>query len=97
MSKLKELLSNEKLLENADFIVLGSVYMGKMANSTAQQSIVLEWAVLSPDGERIGTINQNNAVPKGALDGAWGSVARAVAENGAEGIVVMLEQVGALE
>lgn len=94
-------LKTEKSLENADFIVLGSVYMGKMAdstaNSSAQQSIELEWAVLSPDGERIGTINQNNTVPQGALDGAWGSVARAVAENGAEGIVAMLEQVGALE
>ena len=90
-------LKTEKSLKNADYFVLGSVYIDENSDSSARQSIALEWAVLSPDGYRIGTINQNNTVPKGALDGAWGSVARAVAENGAEGIVAMLEQVGALE
>ena len=90
-------LKTEKSLKNADYFVLGSVYIDENSDSSARQSIALEWVVLSPDGYRIGTINQNNTVPKGALDGAWDSVAGAVAKNGAEGIVAMLEQVGALE
>ena len=84
-------------LENASFIVLGSVYVMAAPDSNLHQSITVEWTILSPNGARIGTVNQSNVVAKGTLDGAWGAVARAVAENGAEGIVAMLERVGALE
>ncbi|MDP6817865.1 MAG: hypothetical protein QF449_07465 [Alphaproteobacteria bacterium] len=84
-------------LEDATFIVLGSVYMGGAPESGEQQSITIDWTVMSPNGARIGTVNQSNTVPSGTLDGAWGPVARAVAENGAQGIVAMLERIGALE
>ncbi len=85
-----------KSLENADFVVLGSVYVREAAVSSAHQSIAVDWTVMSPDGERIGTVNQSNVIAKGSLDGAWGAVARAVAENGAQGIIIMLERVGAI-
>ncbi len=90
-------LESTKSLENADFIVLGSVYVADMTDSSGQQSIAIDWTVMSPDGERIGTVNQSNAIQKGTLDGAWGPVAHAVADNGANGIVAMLERVGAID
>ncbi len=90
-------LKSSKTLENADFIVLGSVYLSDSADSSAHQSIAVDWTVMSPDGERIGTVNQSNVIQRGSLDGVWGPVAQAVAENGAEGILAMLERIGAIE
>jgi len=84
-------------LESASFIVLGSVYVVDSPDSNLHQSITVDWTVLSPDGARIGTVSQSNVLPRGALDGAWGEVARVVAENGAQGIVAMLARVGVLE
>lgn len=84
-------------LENASFIVLGSVYVADAPDSNLQQSITVDWTVLTPDGARLGTVSQSNVLPTGALDGAWRGVARIVAENGAQGIVAMLARVGALE
>ena len=84
-------------LENASFIVLGSVYVADAPDSNLQQSITVDWTVLTPDGARIGTVSQSNVLPAGALDGAWGGVARVVAKNGAQGIVAMLARVAALE
>ncbi len=90
-------LNTADSVENASLIVLGSVYVRGVPDSSLHQSITVDWTILSPDGARIGTVNQSNVLPKGALDGAWGAVARAVAENGAQGIVAMLERVGALD
>ncbi|MDA0229144.1 MAG: hypothetical protein O3B21_03040 [Proteobacteria bacterium] len=84
-------------LENASFIVLGSVYVAEAPDSHLHQSITVDWAVLTADGVRIGTVSQSNVLPLGALDGGWGEIARVVAENGAQGIVAMLARVGALE
>ena len=90
-------LESTKMLENADFVVLGSVYVADMTDSNDQQSIAVDWTVMSPDGKRIGTVNQSNTIAKGTLDGAWGPVAHAVAGNGADGIIAMLERVGAID
>ena len=84
-------------LENAAYIVLGSVQVREAAQSSAHQSILVDWTVLTPDGARIGTVNQSNVLPKGALDGAWGPLARAVAEAGAAGVMDMLDRIGALD
>jgi len=84
-------------LNNASFIVLGSVYIADVPNSKLHQSITVDWTVLTSDGARIGMVSQSNVLPLGALDGAWGEVARVVAKNGAQGIVAMLARVGALE
>lgn len=90
-------LAAAETLEGASYIVLGSVHVERAPDSTAHQSITVEWTILAPDGARVGSVNQSNVVPTGALDSAWGAVARAVAENGAQGIVAMLDRVGALE
>jgi len=90
-------LKSAQSLETASLIVLGSVYVTAAPDSDRHQSVTVDWTVLAPDGARIGTVSQSNAVPASALDGAWGPVARAVAENGAQGIVAMLRRIGALE
>ena len=90
-------LTSAQSLESASLIVLGSVYVAEAPDSKQHQSVTVDWTVLAPDGARLGTVSQSNAVPAGSLDGAWGPVARAVAENGAHGIVAMLRRIGALE
>jgi len=84
-------------LESASFIVLGSVYVTDAPDSNQHQLITVDWAVLTPDGARVGTVSQSNVLPRGELDGAWVEVARVVAANGAQGIVAMLTRVGVLQ
>ncbi len=84
-------------LADAAYIVLGSVHVAAAAKSAGQETVSVDWAVLAPDGARLGTVSQSNNVPAGALDGRWGAVARIVAENGAQGVVAMLARLGVLE
>lgn len=75
------------------YVVLGAVYTEE--GSTEGQEIVhIEWTVLRPDGQRVGSIKQQNAVESGRLDGAWGNVALAAAGGAAGGIVSLLEAIG---
>jgi len=84
-------------LESASFIVLGSVYVADALDSKQQQSITVDWTVLTPDGARVGTVSQSNVVPRGALDGAWVELAQVVAVNGAQGVVSLLTRIGVVE
>ena len=75
------------------YVVLGAVYLG--GGKTPQQQIVqIDWTVIRPDGRRIGSVRQQNAVESGRLDGAWGAVATAAVNGGADGIVSLLEAIG---
>lgn len=51
-----------------------------------QQEVRVDWAVLAPDGKRLGTISQANRISAGRLNGAWGGIAIAVAENAVQGL-----------
>ena len=51
-----------------------------------KQSVAVNWEVKSPDGRKLGDVNQANEVPHGALDGGWGDAAFSVAEAAAPGI-----------
>ncbi len=57
--------------------------------------ITVRWRVVTLEGAELGSINQGNFVPTGALDGPWGNVAVAVAQGGAEGVVQILSEIGA--
>jgi len=83
-------------LEDATYIVLGSVYVGAI-QLIGQEKVEVDWTVLALDGLRLGTVSQSSNVPAGTLDGRWGAVARIVAENGAQGVVAMLTRLGVLE
>lgn len=58
--------------------------------SGSKQSIRIEWQVLDPSGKRVGTVSQQNNIPKGSLDGPWGAIADAAAGAAADGIVKLL-------
>lgn len=71
-------------------VILGSVEVG--AAIANRQNVRIEWSVIAPDGSELGTVQQENTVPKGALDGAWRGLVVIIAENAAKGIVALLER-----
>jgi hypothetical protein len=58
--------------------------------SGGKQNIRIDWQVLDPSGKRVGTVSQQNNIPKGSLDGPWGAIADAAAGAAADGIVKLL-------
>lgn len=69
--------------------VEGRVKVGT-ANSKGKQPIQISWDVKDPQGKKLGTVSQNNEIPKGSLDGAWGRTADAAAAAAARGIIKLL-------
>lgn len=78
--------------DKKDFIVAGTVEVAPADGQ--QQQVKVTWVLLRPDGSEIGRIKQENAVPAGSLDGAWGDVAYAVAGAAAPGVRRLIEEVG---
>jgi hypothetical protein len=60
-----------------------------------KQHIKIVWRVRRADGAEIGTVGQENDIPKGLLDGAWGDVAYSVAIAGADGLMQVIARAGA--
>jgi len=59
--------------------------------------IEIVWRVEDASGESVGQVTQANDVPRGMLDNAWGEDAIYAAEGARDGIMELLEGVGALE
>ena len=78
--------------DKEDFIVTGTVEVG--AASGTQQQVRITWVLLRPDGSEVGRVKQQNAVPAGSLDGAWGEVAYAVTSAAAPGVRRLIEEGG---
>src|SRR5690348_16121950 len=78
--------------DKKDFVVAGTVEVSP-ANGQ-QQQVKVTWVLLRPDGSEVGRVKQENAVPAGSLDGAWGDVAYAVAGAAAPGVRRLIEEVG---
>ena len=74
------------------YLVLGSVAVS--AAEPGAQHVEVIWEVLRPDGVRLGIVSQNNTVPEGALDGAWGPLAAAIAQGAAAGVIDLLDRSG---
>jgi len=55
-----------------------------------KEKIQIDWRVLDPSGKRLGTVSQQNTIPKGSLNGPWGAIADAAAGAAADGIVKLL-------
>jgi hypothetical protein len=71
------------------------VVAGRVALESAkgrQQHVRIVWRVRRPDGRELPAIVQENDVPAGSLDGAWGDIAWAVASAAAEAIVPLIEK-----
>ena len=76
--------------EAGKWVLAGRVALGPPKGR--QQHIRIVWQVRRPDGKQLPTVVQENDVPAGSLDGAWGDIAWAVASAAAEAIVPMLEK-----
>jgi hypothetical protein len=70
------------------YMVKGSVRMAD--TNSGKQSIRIDWLVLDPNGKKLGTVSQQNTIPKGSLNGPWGAVADAAAGAAAAGIIKLL-------
>ena len=81
----------ENLADDA-YVVLGAVHIDK-GQAPPERTVEIDWTILRPDGRRVGSVRQRNSVAAGRLDGAWGTIATAVADGGAAGLVSLLETV----
>ena len=55
-----------------------------------EDMLAVTWSVTTVKGDEIGNSAQQGPVPKGRLDGPWGSLAGDIAEGGADGIAEIL-------
>jgi hypothetical protein len=74
------------------YTVKGMVTMADVAGG--KQSIHIDWLVLAPGGRRLGTVTQQNTIPKGSLNGPWGAIADAAAVKAAPDIIKLLPRSG---
>jgi hypothetical protein len=70
------------------YMVKGSVKLSDA--SGGKQSIRIDWQVLDPTGKKLGTVSQQNMIPRGSLNGPWGAIADAAAGAAADGIIKLL-------
>jgi len=71
-------------------VVAGSVALGRIERG--RRDIEIIWSILRADGTEIGNLKQRNAVPEGALNGAWGELAFIVARAATGGILDLLRR-----
>jgi hypothetical protein len=77
----------------ADFIVRGTVRVVPIGGG--QERVEIQWSVANPSGDERGRVVQLNDIPAGTLNGYWGDVASAVAQEAAGGVRdVILRQSG---
>ena len=72
----------------ADLVLAADVTVGRPR--AGKQHVKIVWHVRREDGSEIGTVAQQNDVPTGLLDGAWGDVAYAVAQAAQDGIMALV-------
>jgi len=77
----------------ADLVLRATVVVAKP--KAGKQNVKIVWYVRRKDGGEIGTVDQENDVPAGLLDGPWGDVAYMVAVSAQDGIVQLVAR-GAL-
>jgi hypothetical protein len=68
--------------------VQGVIALGQAWNG--RQAIHIEWTVTDPYGTKLGNVAQNNEIPEGALNGAWGKSAEQAAGAAAQGIARLM-------
>ena len=72
----------------ADLYIDGTVAVGPAKGT--QQHVKIVWHVRRAGGGEIGTVGQENEVPRGRLDGAWGDIAYSVAIAAGDGLMQLL-------
>ncbi|SLN74524.1 hypothetical protein [Oceanibacterium hippocampi] len=59
------------------------------------ERVQIVWRLNDENGRELGVVRQDNVLPAGTLDGAWGDIAFAAAEGGAEGIADLIRTAAA--
>ena len=70
--------------------IAGRVEMAEASGN--MQKVSLQWAVESPDGKKLGDVNQANNVQAGSLDSGWGEIAGFAVEAAASGIFELINK-----
>lgn len=68
----------------SDFLLRGQVTV--TPGQAGDDVLSVAWTVIARDGRDLGSSAQQGAVPKGRLNGSWGSLAADIAAGGAEGV-----------
>jgi len=71
------------------YTVKGTVRLTTAGSS--KEKIRIDWRVLEPNGKTKGTVTQENTIPKGSLNGSWGSIADAAAGAAVPGIKKLVQ------
>jgi hypothetical protein len=74
--------------EKPDLLVEGEVTVDPVKAN--KQHVKIMWRVRRADGGEIGTVGQENDVPRGALDGPWGDLAYSVAIAASDGLMQLI-------
>jgi hypothetical protein len=74
----------------ADLQLDGAVAVAPAARD--RQHIKIVWRMRRADGAEIGTVGQENEIPRGLLDGPWGDIAYNIAIAANEGLVQLVER-----
>ena len=74
--------------DKPDLMIDGTVALTPA--TAGQEHVALVWRVRRPGGGQIGTVGQQNDVPKGLLDGKWGDLAYNIAIAASDGIVQLV-------
>lgn len=94
VSSITEILKKQDLAivsdpqAKADIVLDADIAVAKPKGG--KQNVKIVWHVRRKDGGEIGTVGQENDVPAGLLDGAWGDVAYMVAVSAQEGIMELV-------
>jgi hypothetical protein len=72
----------------ADLYVVGDVAVSPVKPD--KQHVKIVWHVRRADGAEIGTVGEENDVPKGMLDGPWGDLAYGVAIAAGDGLMQLV-------
>jgi hypothetical protein len=72
----------------ADLVLDADVAVAKPKGG--MQNVKIVWHMRRTDGGEIGTVGQENDVPAGLLDGAWGDIAYMVAVSAQDGIMQLV-------
>lgn len=90
--KRQDLTVLDDVTAKADVILDGEVSIKPVKPD--KQHVKIVWHVRRADGAEIGTVGQENDVPKGMLDGPWGDLAYSVAVAGADGLMQVIARAG---
>jgi len=74
---------------SADYLVACHVRVWQ--DTADSERVTIEWALLAPDGRRLGEVKQANRIPRGQLSQAWGATAHIIAQGGWQGLSRILE------